>query len=223
MSIIFKVIVLLGYSAQALSPPPNVWKVFGEISERTHSVNLGLGFPDWNPPQFVIDSLHGATSHQYTRPSGHPELLDLLASRYSMHLNRYVDPASEIAVTVGASQSLYLALITLLKPDDEIVIFEPFFELYAKQIALTKAKPIYVKLGGEAATLSDPWALNVELLRRSFLYIQKIHLILFILTLFHSSINSKTKILLLNSPHNPTGKVSTSLYFSCKSLPTCLM
>jgi aspartate/methionine/tyrosine aminotransferase len=175
MLMLFQFAVLLGYSAQALSPPPNVWKVFGEISERTQSVNLGLGFPDWNPPQFVIDSLHGATSHQYTRPSGHPELVHLLASRYSMHLNRHVDPASEIAVTVGASQSLYLALITLLQQDDEIVIFEPFFELYAKQIALTKAKPVYVKLGGEAATLSDPWALDINLLKR-FFHITYFHL-----------------------------------------------
>lgn len=144
----------------------NVWKTFGEIAERTSSINLGLGFPDWQPPNFVVHSLREAYSHQYTRPAGHPDLVQLLASRYSRHLDHSIDPISQVAVTVGASQALYLALITNLKAGEEIVIFEPFFELYSKQIATTGAKPVYVRLGGEAATLADPWALNVDLLRK---------------------------------------------------------
>ena len=74
--------------------------------------------------------------HQYTRPAGHPPLVKLLASRYSLHLNRQVDPFDEIAVTVGASQALYLALRTFIKAGEEIVLFEPFFDVIQYNFSL---------------------------------------------------------------------------------------
>lgn len=168
---------------------PTVWSVFGDLASTTGSTNLGQGFPDWDAPEFVLESLKTSMSHQYTRSSGYIPLVQLLSRRYSLHLNREVDPLRHIAITVGASQALFLTLMTILQRDDEIIIFEPFFELYTKQIALTGAHPRFVPLGGSAATLSNPWALNVEALRQA--------------------ITPKTKVLLLNSPHNPTGKVFT--------------
>ena len=171
-------------------PPPSVWTVFGDLATNTAgAVNLGQGYPDYDPPKFVIDSLSQSIMHQYTRPAGHPQLVQLLASRYSKHIDREIDAMNEVAVTVGASQALYMTLTTLLKKDDEVVVFEPFFELYLKQIALTGARPTFVKLCGSAATLEDPWALDVAALR--------------------AAVTDKTKMLLLNSPHNPTGKVFT--------------
>jgi len=111
----------------------SVWTTFGELAAATSSSNLGQGFPDWPPPQFVRDALRDtvdSTFHQYTRPAGHPPLIKLLAERYSMHLNRPIDAFEEIAVTVGASQALYLALrIFLTNPEDEVVVFEPFFDV----------------------------------------------------------------------------------------------
>jgi len=103
---------------------PTVWTEFGRISMENPSIaNLGQGFPDWLPPQFAIDALvEGATDvmtnspHQYTRTAGHPHLVKQLAGRYSRHLNREVDPFKEVAITVGASQALYLSLQTLIKP-----------------------------------------------------------------------------------------------------------
>mmetsp|Transcript_5513 Transcript_5513/g.9043 ORF Transcript_5513/g.9043 Transcript_5513/m.9043 type:complete len:470 (+) Transcript_5513:3-1412(+) len=169
-----------------------VWTVFGDIASKTGSSNLGQGFPDWDPPQFVMDSLRQSLtglSHQYTRPAGHPQLVKLLAERYEQHLNQEVDPMKNVAVTVGASQALFLALTTLLAKGDEIIMFDPFFELYTKQISLTGAVPKFVTLGGEAATLENPWALDIAALRKA--------------------VTSKTRVLLLNSPHNPTGKVFT--------------
>jgi kynurenine--oxoglutarate transaminase/cysteine-S-conjugate beta-lyase/glutamine--phenylpyruvate transaminase len=112
---------------------PSVWTTFGELAVSTSSSNLGQGFPDWPPPQFVRDALRetvDSSFHQYTRPAGHPPLVKLLAERYSMHLNRPIDAFSEVAVTVGASQALYLALrIFLNDADDEVVVFEPFFDV----------------------------------------------------------------------------------------------
>lgn len=169
------------------SKPASVWTAFGELASKTGAYNLGQGFPDWNPPDFVLNSLVKTAStavHQYTRPAGHPPLVELLAERYSRHLNRQIDPFNEVAVTVGASQALYLALTTFVLPGDEVILFEPFFDLYLKQLKLCAAKPVFVPLGDNS---KDPWAIDIDKLRKS--------------------VTKKTKVLILNSPHNPTGKV----------------
>jgi kynurenine--oxoglutarate transaminase/cysteine-S-conjugate beta-lyase/glutamine--phenylpyruvate transaminase len=101
---------------------PTVWTEFGRIAQENEVANLGQGFPDWLPPQFAVDSLVEAaldsqqSPHQYTRTGGHPNLVNQLARRYSIHLHRDVDPMSEVAVTVGASQALYISLQTLISP-----------------------------------------------------------------------------------------------------------
>lgn len=101
---------------------PTVWTEFGRIAQENNPVNLGQGFPDWLPPKFAVDSLVEAvldsaqSPHQYTRPAGHPNLVKQLARRYSTHMKREIDPMTEVSVTVGASQALYLSLQTLIKP-----------------------------------------------------------------------------------------------------------
>lgn len=152
------------------SSQPSVWTVFGDLASKTGASNLGQGFPDWSPPPFVLDALQATLltpNHQYTRPAGHPPLVRLLASAYSSHLNRHVDSMNEVCITVGASQALYLSLISLLKPDDEVVIFEPYFDLYLKQLKLMPGvKTKFVPLGAGAATDEDPWALDIDALKR---------------------------------------------------------
>lgn len=159
-------VFLLVSSALQIPVKQNVWTTFGDLAVKTGACNLGQGYPDWDTPDFVLESLHKATKHQYTRPSGYPDLASLLSTRYFTHLNHEVNPMSEIAITVGASQALYLALATMLKEGDEVVMFDPYFELYAKQIALTKATPVFVQLGGRSATTQNPWALDIETLKR---------------------------------------------------------
>lgn len=94
---------------------PTVWSEFGALaaSLKDKAINLGQGFPNWPPPQFVLEASMDAMtkgSHQYTRTAGHPSLITTLAARYSMHLEREVNPESEVAITIGASQALFLAL-----------------------------------------------------------------------------------------------------------------
>jgi kynurenine--oxoglutarate transaminase/cysteine-S-conjugate beta-lyase/glutamine--phenylpyruvate transaminase len=166
------------------------------------------------PPQFAIDALVEAATmsnsspHQYTRPAGHPALVQQLARRYQAHLNREIDPMTQVAVTVGASQALFLSLQTLVGPGDEVILFEPFFDLYVNQVKLTGATPVFVPLRfvpysndnkvndkesndqeEEATVIGGGWMLDVDQLQ--------------------SAVNSKTKAILLNSPHNPTGKIFT--------------
>ena len=105
-----------------LNSKPTVWTEFGRLAQDFDNVNLGQGFPDWMPPEFAVEALVEAAQdqmnspHQYTRPAGHPNLVNQLAKRYSVHMGRTIEPMTEVAVTVGASQSLYLSLQTLIKP-----------------------------------------------------------------------------------------------------------
>lgn len=179
---------------------PTVWSEFGRLSQECDVANLGQGFPDWLPPDFAVESLVSATidstkqsPHQYTRTAGHPNLVKQLARRYSKHMHRTIDPMNEVAVTVGASQALYLCLQTLVKPGDEVILFEPFFDLYVNQIKLAGGTPVYVPLtfvpysedNGEVT--GGEWILESEKLEQA--------------------ISPKTRAIILNSPHNPTGKV----------------
>jgi len=105
-----------------LNSAPTVWTEFGRLGQENEVVNLGQGFPDWLPPEFAVEALVEAAQdtanspHQYTRPAGHPKLVHQLAQRYSIHMSRDIEPMTEVAVTVGASQALYLCLQTLIKP-----------------------------------------------------------------------------------------------------------
>ena len=144
----------VGEATQRLGPMsgPTVWTEFARISQENDVANLGQGFPDWLPPQFAVDSLVEAaldsqqSPHQYTRTAGHPNLVNQLAKRYSTHLKREIDPMTEVSVTVGASQALYLSLQTLIQPGDEVILFEPFFDLYVNQVKLAGGTPVYVPL-----------------------------------------------------------------------------
>jgi kynurenine---oxoglutarate transaminase / cysteine-S-conjugate beta-lyase / glutamine---phenylpyruvate transaminase len=196
--------VCVGQATQRLggiSTKPTVWTEFSRIAAEKGptACNLGQGFPDWAPPQFAIDSLVEASQslshHQYTRPAGHPDLVKQLARRYSLHLHRTIDPFSEVAVTVGASQALYLCLQTLIEPGDEVILFEPFFDLYVNQVKLAGGTPVFVPLDFVPYTevgqiTGGTWVLNPETLKAKVS-------------------PTKTKAIILNSPHNPTGKVFT--------------
>ncbi|CAN0251991.1 unnamed protein product, partial [Ectocarpus fasciculatus] len=106
------------------SAGPTVWSEFSGLAAETGApVNLGQGFPNWNPPDFVVAAAQKALSegfHQYTRTAGHPRLVQLLAKRYSRHFGREVDPFSQVAITIGASQALYVSFQAILSPGDEV-------------------------------------------------------------------------------------------------------
>jgi len=169
---------------------PTVWSEFALLAAETRGVNLGQGFPDWQPPSFVVDEAYTALKdgfHQYTRPAGHPALVQVLAQRYSTHLGREVEPMSEVAITVGASQALYVTLQALVNPGDEVLLLEPAFDLYYGQVRLAGATVVPVALKLDEA--AGEWQLDADALEKA--------------------VTPRTKLLILNSPHNPTGKVFT--------------
>jgi kynurenine--oxoglutarate transaminase/cysteine-S-conjugate beta-lyase/glutamine--phenylpyruvate transaminase len=173
------------------SDKPTVWGEFGQLAAETGAVNLGQGFPDWQPPEFVVEEVQTALRegyHQYTRPAGHPPLVEVLAQRYSKHLQRTIDPMSEVATTVGASQALYLTLQALVDPGDEVVLLEPAFDLYYGQVRIAGGSVVPVPL--EVDETGRRWTLDPDKL--------------------DAAISPRTKLLVLNSPHNPTGKTFSS-------------
>ncbi len=166
--------------------------IFSEISALAlahGAINLGQGFPDFAPPDFVLEaaraSLEGGLQ-QYARGAGHLPLTEAIAAEASASFGRSLDPASEITVTVGATEGLFASMLALLDPGDEVILLEPFYDSYPANALIAGAVPRFVPLHPGA---DGRWRLDPDELRAAF--------------------SSRTKLLVLNTPHNPTGKVFT--------------
>jgi N-succinyldiaminopimelate aminotransferase len=168
--------------------------VFAEMSAlavATGSVNLGQGFPDYPGPAEVLDVARaaiGTDADQYPPGPGRPELRAAIAAHVQRFRGLAYDPADEILVTAGATEALTAALLALLDPGDEVVLFEPMYDCYAAGIAMAGgvARPVPLRPPADGA---GPWTFDPDELR--------------------AATTPRAKILLLNTPHNPTGKVFT--------------
>lgn len=161
--------------------------IFAEMSALAlehDAVNLGQGFPDSDGPEAVLEAARQAIAagrNQYPPGPGVPELLDAIAAHQQRFYGLEVDPRSEVLVTVGATEAIAATILALVQPGDEVVTFEPYYDSYAATIALA---------GGVRRTsvLRFPdFELDEDSLRAAF--------------------SPRTRLVLLNTPHNPTGKV----------------
>ena len=152
------------------------------------AINLGQGFPNWDGADFVKDAAArsmGEGGHdQYPPSPGIPQLRDALAARYGPLLGRELDPETEITVTCGCTEALAASFLGLIDPDDEVVVIEPYYDAYPVDIALAGAIPRFVALR------APDFALDPTELRAVF--------------------SPKTKAIIVNNPHNPTGRVFTT-------------
>jgi N-succinyldiaminopimelate aminotransferase len=168
--------------------------VFAEMSAlavATGSVNLGQGFPDYPGPPEVLDIARaaiGTAADQYPPGLGILELRVAVAEHQQRFHGLSYDPADEILVTAGATEALTAALIALLDPGDEVVLFEPMYDSYAAAVAmaggLVRPVPLHPPVDGPGR-----WTFDVAELT--------------------GAVGPRTKLLLLNTPHNPTGTVFT--------------
>jgi N-succinyldiaminopimelate aminotransferase len=154
------------------------------LAVATGSINLGQGFPDTDGPaavkQAAIDAIERGVN-QYPPGIGIPELRRAIAAHQARFYGLTFDPDTEVLVTAGATEAIAAALLALCGPGDEVVTFEPYYDSYAACIAMAGAERRVV-------TLRAPdWSFDPDELR--------------------VAITARTKLVLLNSPHNPTGKV----------------
>ena len=161
--------------------------IFAEMTRLANergAINLAQGFPDFDGPEFAKEAAIAAirAGHgQYARISGIPELHRALSEKYRRDYALAYAPDTEITVTSGATEAIFAAIIGLCDPEDEVILFEPYYDSYKASVCMAGAKPRVV-------TLQSPdWSFDPEELRRAF--------------------TPRTRLLLLNTPHNPTGKV----------------
>jgi len=169
----------------------SIFEEFTALSIRTKSKNMAQGFPDWDTPKFVRDGLANAThnhENQYLRVAGHLDFVDTIAKEYSQRFNRQIDPLKEIVVGNGATSILAHGFCSLLNEGEEMISFEPGFEFYFSQTELYGGRIRYLPMIPPTGD-SHAWKYDFDLLERT--------------------ITDKTRVLLLNTPHNPTGKMLT--------------
>ncbi len=150
------------------------------------ALNLAQGFPDFPMPEAMKDAacaaIHGDIN-QYAVTWGAAPLRLAIAEKYRRWYNMPVDPDKHVTVTCGATEAMAAVFLAMIDPGDEVIIFEPWYENYGPDAILAEAKPVFVPL--------EPpnWTLDLDRLRKA--------------------VTKKTKAIVVNTPHNPTGRVFT--------------
>ncbi|MFI5664798.1 pyridoxal phosphate-dependent aminotransferase [Streptomyces sp. NPDC051684] len=164
--------------------------IFAEMSAlavRTGAINLGQGFPDTDGPEQVreaaVRALREGHGNQYPPGPGIPELRTAIAAHQRRRYGMEFDPDREVLVTAGATEAIAASLLALVEPGDEVIAFEPYYDSYAASIALAGGTRVPVTLRPDG----DRFRLDLDELR--------------------AAITPRTRLLLINTPHNPTGTV----------------
>uniref|UniRef100_A0A4W3HCQ3 Kynurenine--oxoglutarate transaminase 3 n=1 Tax=Callorhinchus milii TaxID=7868 RepID=A0A4W3HCQ3_CALMI len=184
---------------RTLITPVLAWVEITKLVSQHQVVNLGQGFPDFSPPQFVkeafIRALNSENSlmNQYTRGFGHPPLVNILALFFGKLLGRDINALDEVLVTVGAYEALFCFFQAMVDDGDEVIIIEPFFDCYEMMAQMAGGRPVFIPLqpkpvSGRMVTSAD-WELDPAELANKF--------------------TKRTKAVILNNPNNPLGKVFT--------------
>ncbi|MFE9765235.1 pyridoxal phosphate-dependent aminotransferase [Streptomyces sp. NPDC005808] len=174
--------------------------IFAEMSAlalSTGSINLGQGFPDTDGPEEIreaaVRALRDGRGNQYPPGPGVPELRTAIAAHQKHRYGLSYDPDREVLVTAGATEAIAAALLALLEPGDEVIAFEPYYDSYAACIAMAGATRVPVTLrpqdGTRDGVADRRFRLDLDELR--------------------DAVTDNTRLLLINTPHNPTGTVLT--------------
>lgn len=159
-----------------------------QLAVEYDAINLGQGFPNWDGADFVkaaaVSSMVQGGNDQYPPSPGIVPLREAIARRYGPLLGRTLDPQLEVTVTCGCTEALAAGFLGLINPGDEVVIIEPYYDAYPVDAAMAGAVPRYVALR------APDFALDPDELRSAF--------------------SPQTRAIVVNNPHNPTGRVFTT-------------
>lgn len=162
----------------------SIFGVISKLARENNAVNLGQGFPDFDGPEWLKDIAYKKMQeghNQYAPFPGTPNLRQEVSNYYKNFYQLNYNPESEITITVGATEAIYLVITALINPGDEVVVLEPFYDSYVASIKMAGGIP-------KPVTMHAPdFSVDVKELE--------------------AAITPNTKLLILNNPHNPTGKV----------------
>lgn len=160
-----------------------IFSTMSQLANQYQAINLSQGFPNF-PIDPLIEELLAKNSsenvHQYAPMAGHPALLEGIAQMVHRVYNREVNPSTEILVTSGATQGIFTTLQALVHPGDEVVILDPAYDCYSPAVHLAGGKAIHIPM-------REDFTIDWRELRQT--------------------VNQKTRILIINNPHNPSGKM----------------
>jgi methionine aminotransferase len=161
-----------------------IFTVMSVLAAEHRAINLGQGFPDFNMPEELVALVNEAMKegfNQYTHMNGYVPLRETIAEKVDMLYGATVNPETDITITPGGTYAIYTALTTILQPGDEVIVFEPAYDCYIPAIELNGAKAVTIEL-----TFPE---YKIDWLAVS------------------QKITERTRAIMINSPHNPTGAV----------------
>ena len=162
----------------------SIFSVMSALANKHKAINLSQGFPNFKSDQQLIDGVSKAMNsgyNQYAPMPGHLELRDAISKKIELLYNAHYHPETEITITAGATQAIFTIISTFVKPNDEVIIFKPAYDCYEPAITLNGGKTIAIAL--EAPNYNIDW--------------QKVA----------QAMSKKTKLIIINTPHNPSGTV----------------
>ncbi len=171
-------------SERAQQFPESVIREMTRIAAAHGAVNLSQGYPDFDPPRAVVKAAQRALENgynQYSTTWGAPELRSEIVRRAKAFNGIDADPEANLLVTCGSTEAMMAAMLSIINPGDEVVVFEPFYENYGPDAVMSGAVPRYVRMEW------PDWRVDEESLKGAF--------------------TPKTKAVIVNTPNNPTGKV----------------
>jgi len=161
-----------------------IFTTMSNLAEANNAVNLGQGFPDFMMNRELIGLVNEAMqqgNNQYSHMSGLPLLRERIAQKVEQLYSTVINPDTDITVTPGGTYAIYTALTTVLQPGDEVIVFEPAFDSYLPNIEINGGIPVLIPL------TFPGYSIDWDQVRKK--------------------ISAKTKMIMLNTPHNPTGMV----------------
>lgn len=167
----------------------SIFSVMSQLANQHGAINLSQGFPNFPEDERLLqisERIIRENIHQYTPMAGLPSLLEKIANQTEKQYHRKVNTATEMLITAGATQGVFTAINTFVNPNDEVIILDPSYDSYEPSVLVAGGKPIRVSL-------------NLD-------YTPNFNTI-------EAAITSKTKMIIINNPHNPTGRIWTAQDF----------
>lgn len=167
----------------------SIFTVMSKMAAEYNAINLSQGFPNFPVDERLTDivaKLAKENVHQYTPMSGYAPLLSKIATLVNTSYGRTMQPETELLVTAGATQAIFTTITALVKNNDDVIILDPSYDCYEAPVLLCNANPVRV-------ALNDDYTPNWEIIEKAC--------------------TSKTKMIIINNPHNPTGKILTDSDF----------